>query len=359
MQLTDSFCAEVAAADPLGADGLLATLPEVNERADLGRLGDILAQLTETAGRVGLESTSDRLAAVRDIGMTLGSFKRYGVEPLTVVPGAEQLLLRLGAQTAMVPRDTVLHYGAWNPRGPRQRMYTGAAEEDVLIHSVRAGAMAIERSALGLAELAHLDPAGAEYLAVLQRAAEDFAVLPAQIGLVAEKVPPAEFFMLRLRPYMEDVLVNGRSYYGPAAAHVPLYLIDHLLWSSDRVDPEHVALHQELMDYGLPEWIRLYRKRQGSESVVTQVVRALLAARREASAELLAAGRAVGELLRALVVFRGRHLRLVRDSYTVDSPYTAGSAGAAPEVVKLVLDLTRACERQLAGSLSSADGPRP
>jgi hypothetical protein len=359
VQLTEIFCAEVAAADPLGADPILATLPEVNEQVDLHRLGGMLGELAEVAERTELVTLPDRLAAMRDLGMPLGSFKRHGVEPLDAVPAVEPLLQRLGAQTGMVPRDTVFHYGAWNPPGPRQRMYTGAFEEDVLIESVRAGAISLEKSALGLAELEALVPEDPRYAEVLTRAGEDFAVLPAQVGRVAELVPPAEFFTARLRPYMEDVLVGGHSFYGPAAAHVPLYLVDHLLWSSDRVDPEHAALHLEFLDYGLPEWGQLYRKRQGGESVVTQVVRAIQAAGPDASPQLLAAGHAAAEFLRALVVFRGRHLRLVRDAYTVDSPYTTGSAGAAPEVVKLVLDLTRDCERQFAGPLSSGDGPRP
>ncbi|MGC0314069.1 monodechloroaminopyrrolnitrin synthase PrnB family protein [Kitasatospora acidiphila] len=359
VQLSEELCAAVAAADPLGADRVLATLPEVNERGDLRRLAAILAELGEAAARAGLFTLKDRLAAMRDLGMLLGSFKRYGTEPLAAVPAAEPLLLRLGDETDMVPRDTVLHYGAWNPSGGRQRMYTGAFEEGVLIESVRVSAMGLERSALELAVLDSLDPADPQYAETLARATESFMVLPDQIGRVAELVPPAEFFIARLRPYMEDVAVGGQTFYGPAAAHVPLYLIDHLLWSSDRVDPEHAALHQGLLDYGLPEWGRLYRKRQGCESVVSQVVRALLAAGPQASPQLLASGHAVAELLRLLVVFRGRHLRLVRDAYTVESPYTTGSAGAAPEVVKLVLDLTRDCERQFAGPVGSADDPTP
>lgn len=254
VQLSEELCAAVAAADPLGADRVLATLPEVNERGDLRRLAAILAELGEAAARAGLFTLKDRLAAMRDLGMLLGSFKRYGTEPLAAVPAAEPLLLRLGDGTDMVPRDTVLHYGAWNPSGGRQRMYTGAFEEGVLIESVRVSAMGLERSALELAVLDSLDPADPQYAETLARATESFMVLPDQIGRVAELVPPAEFFIARLRPYMEDVAVGGQTFYGPAAAHVPLYLIDHLLWSSDRVDPEHAALHQGLLDYGLPEW---------------------------------------------------------------------------------------------------------
>ena len=43
-----------------------------------------------------------------------------------------------------------------------------------------------------------------------------------------------EFFARELRPYFEDVHVAGRLYMGPAAAHIPLFLVDVLLWASDR-----------------------------------------------------------------------------------------------------------------------------
>ncbi|GAA1984916.1 monodechloroaminopyrrolnitrin synthase PrnB family protein [Kitasatospora viridis] len=356
LRLTDGFCAEVAAADPLRADRLLAELPALNARADPRPLGELLAALAGAADRAPLESAAERLAAMRDMGMTLGSLKRHGVEPLSAVPAAGPVLRRLGARAEMVPRDTVLHYGAWNPRGDRQRMYLGAPEEDVLIQSVRLGAVAVERAALGLAELDGADPGTPEYFRVLRQAVRDFEVLPEQIGVVAGKVAPAGFFMARLRPYFEDVRVGDRSYYGPAAAHVPLHLVDQLLWSSDRVDPAYAELTREMLDYGLPEWSRLHHEREGAESVVTRVVRALLAAGQEASPQLLLTGRTVAELLRSMVVFRGRHLRLVREAYTVDSPYTTGSAGGAPELVKRVLELTRACERQLVGR---ADEPMP
>ncbi|WP_035845076.1 monodechloroaminopyrrolnitrin synthase PrnB family protein [Kitasatospora azatica] len=360
MRLSETFCRQVADADPLGADRQLARLPELNRRADLPGLVGLFAQLLDAVPRAPLAGTIDRLAALRDLGMPLGSLRRHGVEPLTALPSAEPVLLRLGESVGMVPRDTVLHYGAWNPPGPRQRMYTGAAEENVLIHSVRVGAPAVERAALALARLAELDPARPEYAEALVVAAEQFAPLPEVIGAVAERVDPAAFFTARLRPYMEQVRVGGHLYYGPAAAHLPLHLIDQLLWSSDRTDPEHLALQNDLLDYGLPDWALLYHKRAGGESAVTAVVRALHAAGPEASPTLLRSAHGVAELLRALVVFRGRHLRLVREAYTEDTPFQAGSAGAAPEVVRLLLDLTRACERWLAVPVNAAGGaPRP
>ncbi|WP_152648223.1 monodechloroaminopyrrolnitrin synthase PrnB family protein [Streptacidiphilus anmyonensis] len=359
MQLTDSFCLDVAVRDPLRADDLLAALPEVNARADTETLARMLGDLADAAAHAEIGTTGDRLAAMRDLGMLLGSLRRHEVEPLSAVPRAQPLLLDLGAAVGMAPRDTVLHYGPWNPTGPRRRMYLGAAEEHVLIDSVLRTAPAIEQAALHLAELTELDPAGPEFAEVCAAADQRLAVLPEMIGRVAREVDPSAFFAARLRPYMEDVLIDGHRYYGPAAAHVPLYLVDHLLWSCDRPDPVQAALQEELVEYGLPDWGRLYRKHVSGASVVTALVERLRGAGPEPDAQLLRSADAVARILRTLITFRGRHVRLVRQAYTDATPYGTGSAGAAPEVVQLILDLTRQCAQQLRPRLSRPVDPRP
>ncbi|MFE0465351.1 monodechloroaminopyrrolnitrin synthase PrnB family protein [Kitasatospora sp. NPDC058965] len=358
MRLGETFCRQVADADPLGADRVLAPLVALNERADRRGLVAVLAELVAAAEHAPLTGTADRLAALRDLGMPADSLRRHGVEPLAALPAAEPVLRRLGGSVGMVPRDTVLHYGAWNPSGARQRMYTGAAEENVLIHSVRVGAPAVERAVLALAPLPGLDPAAPEYAAALTGARTQLAPLIEAIGAVAAQVPPAAFFTARLRPYMQEIRVGGRAYCGPAAAHLPLHLVDQLLWAGDRTDPVHQQLRAELLEYGLPEWRRLHRAREGRESVVSALVRALRAAGEQVPAALLRSAGAAAELLRTLVVFRGRHLRLVREGYAGDGPFRAGSAGAAPAVVRHLLDLTRERERRLVGPLSAAGGPR-
>jgi Domain of unknown function (DUF1864) len=55
------------------------------------------------------------------------------------------------------------------------------------------------------------------------------------MNLVIKNVKPA-FFARELRPYLEAVEVDGRPYLGPAAAQVPMWLVDELLWASDRND---------------------------------------------------------------------------------------------------------------------------
>jgi monodechloroaminopyrrolnitrin synthase len=56
------------------------------------------------------------------------------------------------------------------------------------------------------------------------------------INQVVDKVSP-KFFARVLRPYFEEIDVDGQTYLGPAAAQVPLWLIDEAVWASDRGEP--------------------------------------------------------------------------------------------------------------------------
>ncbi|MCP2261744.1 protein of unknown function (DUF1864) [Streptoalloteichus tenebrarius] len=351
LRLTERFCRQVAARDPLRADALLSSLPEMNARADLPELTRALRALISAYHADPPGDTVGRLAAMRDIGMLLGSLKRHGVEPLAAVPEARGPLLALGAATDMVPRDTVLHYGPWNPTGARQRMFVGAREETVLIDAVRRTAPAIEDATLALAGLAGTDVADPAFAVAGRRAVARLEVLPEVMRTVGRVVDPARFFAARLRPFMEDVEVDGRRYYGPAAAHVPLHLLDRVVWSADHGDAVHSALQDDLIDYGLPAWRRLYARDEGRETLVTRVVRAVREAG-GAGPELLPSVEVVSDLLRVLIVFRGRHSPMVKAAYTDNENYCAGSAGASPDVVRHILELTRRC----AEALRSATG---
>ncbi|WNI14098.1 monodechloroaminopyrrolnitrin synthase PrnB family protein [Actinacidiphila sp. ITFR-21] len=357
LRLTMSLCREVQTRDPLGADAALAALPGLNRRADVGGLVRAADGLAAVCRCPELRDSADRIAAMRDIGMFLSSLKRHHVEPVAAVPGLQETLLALGNTVGMVPRNTVLHYGPWNPLGARQRMFTGAHEESVLIDSVRISAPLVERAAFDLAEAARLRPGDEGFADGCAAAARRLAPLPVMIAEVAEEVDPAAFFAARLRPFMEEVHVDGRAYYGPAAAHVPLYLVDHLLWSCDSGDATHTALRDDPAGYGLPAWRTLFREAAGGESMVTRLVRTVDSAAGDPPAPVLRAAREVAALLRALVTFRGRHVRLARQAYADGPLYDTGSPGASPDVVRHVLALTRERAHQVR-TLTSGDTPR-
>ncbi|MBO0881383.1 MAG: DUF1864 family protein, partial [Mycobacterium sp.] len=133
-----SPAAMVAALDPLDADEVCAHLPAMNRRGEVSALATALRQIMPTAIQVAGFNALECLAAMRDIGMLLGSIKRHGVQPVAAVPEIEEVLLDLAMRTDLVPRDTLHHYTCWNPGGgTRRRMYTGDPQETHLIDAVR------------------------------------------------------------------------------------------------------------------------------------------------------------------------------------------------------------------------------
>lgn len=117
--LFHDLCRTVGDLDPLRADAICAAIPAMNAQADVSALECALRSLIPTEARIGEFSIPECLAAMRDLGLCLGSLKRHGVEPIAAVPQVEAPLVRLSRRTEMVPRDTVYHYGPWNPAGRR------------------------------------------------------------------------------------------------------------------------------------------------------------------------------------------------------------------------------------------------
>jgi hypothetical protein len=275
---------------------------------------------------------------MRDLGMFLGSLKRHGVEPLHAVPEAIPVLLELGRRTDMIPRDTVHHYTTWNPTGPRRRSYTAAPQEEVLQDSVR---MVLPRLREGMeicCSLDGLDLAHPLFASFADRLTEHLSSLIESIDLVIAKVSPV-FFAKGLRPYFEDIDVAGVRYLGPAAAQVPLWLIDQALWASDRGDPEYTEFIRDSLPYALPRWRMYYEHRRGLPSLVSRLTDALCTPLRD---DVRPAALAVARMLRVIVVFRGRHLGIARQAYSEEVRlYPLGSGGAGIDLLRQILDLTR------------------
>lgn len=331
--------------DPLGADARCARLPEMNARGDVAALTGTLRSLTEDAVARADDLTGPAaLAAVRDLGIVLGSLMRHDVEPCARVPEAVPVLRRLGALTDMVPRDTVLHYGPWNPRGVRERSYTDDPQETHLIESVRISYPALR---VGLAlgpELLHADPADPAFAPLVRTLGGHLEAMVRAMDLTVREVTP-QFFGDVLRPYLEGVDVGGEQYLGPAAAQLPMWLVDTLLWAADRTTEEYAGFAATLVPYGLPQWRELAALWGDAPSLVTRVVAALEAADGTQAgpppAVVDSADALVGAL-RTVVTFRGRHLGITRRVYEADAQqFTVGSGGGSVDLLRRILDLTK------------------
>ncbi|MFI0984654.1 monodechloroaminopyrrolnitrin synthase PrnB family protein [Streptomyces exfoliatus] len=333
---------DIRAADPLGADALLAAVPAMNAAADVPALTVALRALLPDLDRAAEWSVDGALAAMRDLGILLGSLKRHGVQPLTAVPEALPVLELLARRTDMVPRDTVHHYTTWNPVGPRRRSYTGHPTEALLQESVRMVLPGLVAALDDCGRIARLEPYDPGFAAALDRVARHVRAMVDSIDLTVARVSP-EYFALTLRPYYEDIEIAGRDYLGPAAAQVPLWLVDLTLWQCDRPDPAYDAFLAEAVPYALPAWRAFHARHRGGVSAVSKLSAAVSwegADRLPPS--LTASAEALGRVLRVLKSFRARHLGIARKAYGEDVRlYEEGSGGAPVALLRSILDLTR------------------
>ncbi|MCS0634149.1 DUF1864 family protein [Streptomyces sp. LP05-1] len=334
--------AEIRAADPLGADQPLAALPGMNRDADVPALTAALRGLLPDPAGVARWSVPEALAAMRDLGMLLGSLKRHGTEPLAAVPDALPVLAALGRRTGMVPRDTVHHYTTWNPPGARQRMFTGERMEAHLQQAVRMVFPALVAALDTCGELARLEPYDPGFATALDRTAHQVRAMVDSIDFTVAQVSPV-FFARGLRPYFEEVEIAGRRYLGPAAAQVPLWLVDLTVWQCDRSDPAYDAFLDESAVYALPAWRAFRSAHRGGTSAVSKLSAALSWEGGSRTPPALArSARSLAELLRILKTFRARHFGIARKAYGEEVRlYEAGSGGAPVALLRTVLDLTR------------------
>ncbi|MFJ4620180.1 monodechloroaminopyrrolnitrin synthase PrnB family protein [Streptomyces sp. NPDC088812] len=314
----------------------------MNEAADVSALAQVLAQAIPSAETIGTFSLPECLAAMRDLCMYIGSLKRHGVSAFDIIPDATVSFELLGRRTHMIPRETVYHYTCWNPAGERERLYTGHQMERSLIDSVRACVPDLARAVevgRSLHEERPGSPAHADGLASL---ASDIAAADRAMTDVSAEVTP-EFFAHKLRPFFEDIHIAGHRYMGPAAAHIPLFLIDLLLWASDRGSRAYSAFCREVASQTLPDWRDRYAEWANAPSLTSRVTAALGGARSPAEAEYVqSSAESLRQALRSLTSFRGKHLVMARRAYRTEVRlYELGSGGGSVDLLQEILTLTK------------------
>jgi hypothetical protein len=328
----------VSALDPLAADRPLATLPRWNAAAATDEMVRALASLTPTLEVAASLSPYAACAAMRDLGMLLSSLRRHGVQPCDAVPPVEPVLLTLGDICGMIPRDTVYHYGPWNPVGPRERRFTSDDNEAGLIHCVRSAGPGLEQAIDDLMAASDSEPIEADFATYCTEAAKAVTAMVASINFARTNVDVA-FFAKVLRPYFEAVVVDGRAYMGPAAAHLPLSIVDHLTWGSDCADPTYREFQEDAAQYTVARWRELVQATPGRASLVTRVIEAIESP--EPPPTVLAAATALYGVLRVLLTFRGRHKVMAEKAYRPELRlYPVGSGGYSTDVVARILSVT-------------------
>lgn len=331
----------IRAQDPLNADLRLSSLPAMNAAKDTDGLVRLLQYLVQQTRESHIDTSEKAFAAMRDIGIVLGSLKRHGVEPVQAVPEVEQPLVDLGAATNMIPRDTVHHYTSWNPVGARRRSYTGEPQEIWLQDAVVRVFPSLSASLAISDVLSTMSPHDVRFAPTVGMLHESGRTMVDAIDSVTERVSPV-FFAQVLRPYFEDVVVRGERYLGPAAAQAPLWLVDLCVWASDRNQADYKTFLVESVHYSLPSWRAFYQRHCHDVSLVTKVTEALDACTGEPDGNLVRSATSLTELMTLLKVFRGRHIGIARKAYAEEvALYAHGSGGAPVALLRKILDLTR------------------
>jgi len=343
--------AAVAACDPLQARALVLQLPGLNHKKDVRGIVSLLREFLPARDVYSGWGFVEAAAAMRDIGFFLGSLKRHGHEPVDVVPGLEPVLLDLARVTGLPPRETLLHVTVWNPAAAdAQRSYTGLRDEAHLLESVRISMAALEAAIALTVELTDVplrSPAFAQgcdaLAAYLQKMVESIVYAYRFISL--------QVFYDELRPFYEPIRVGGRSYLGPGAVEMPLFVLEHVLWGAQSDHQGYREFKETYLPYVLPAFRAIYARFAGQPALVDRALDDARAAR--ARGDAVGAGlTALDRVFEVLLRFRAPHVKLAERAYEVGrSGPSIGSGGYAPSMLGDLLTLTRAARSRVRAAL--------
>lgn len=349
----DRLRSDVASLDPLGLDHAFRRLPQLGgaERARWAlehlRRG-VSAAPADDADLAVLH------ACLRDLGLLAAALRAQGVEATTAWPALDPLLSRLGSATAHVPRDTILHYAAFNPPGARRRRHTSDPQEEALIDATADATDAVVGAAAALWRATGTPMGSSGFLDGCDEARAHLARLATAAGTVARAVSP-QFLTETLWRHRAALLVGGRHYDGAGPSQLPTYVVDDLLWAGRTDDRPYRSFVDRNLPYALVEMRHLYAGTQGTDSLTTTFLRLTAAgeappwAHRVRSA-LLAT---LDELIRYRRIQHAFAVRL-RASRRGDGSAEVARAGLSPALLTEMLRMTESARTELLGAGTAA-----
>jgi hypothetical protein len=344
----------IARLDSLHCDNEMAELPAWNKKEDVDsivRAIDTIAPSVETARNFTLPEAR---AALRDLGMLMASVRRHGPEPETLLPHLVPVMLALGAQAEMVPRETIMHYAAWNPDGERQRCFTHYRDEVKIIQGTKMAIPGLERSVLGLAELYTIPLNSPDFASYARFVHINMAAMVKSIVFTIVNVNP-RVFANDLRPYYDPFTLAGIEYMGAGAVQLPLFVFDHILWGSDSLDSVFNKFKEHNIPYCTPVFRTIYNHFSGKVSLVRKICHEIRTTK-VPSIHLLQSVQALNDLLDVLVRFRTPHKSLANRAFSHRDETALGSGGYRPTILEHILDLTLEAKHDLKNALRLDDG---
>lgn len=326
--------------DPLQSDERFRLIPAFNQQKDTIALVLMLVDMLPSVSEAADFTYFQACAAMRDIGIMLGSLKRHGVEPVHVIPELEDKLNILGNLTDLPPRDTLIHYVRWNPEGLRQRTYTGTEDERQLIKSVRLAMHPLYEAILSLHDLYNLPLASSEFVPLCHQVIHQFDGMVQGVVNAKRNVSP-QYFAEELRFYFDPIILNEREYLGPGAVEMPVFVFDHILWNCDLEDAMYTEFKKAYVPYNQAMVRDLYRSYEHAPSLVNKIVRELRDDMCPSDIKLQSA-KSLVKLFNLLKSFRTPHKKLADKAYehAEKAAYREkGSGGYEPGVLQYILQL--------------------
>ncbi len=341
--------AYIASLDPLQADMMLRRLPLFNENKDTIELVLMLVDMLPSMPYAETFDAYQANAAIRDIGFLLGSLKRHHVEPVNVIPELEDKMNLLAGKTNLPPRDTLLHYTVWNPTDYRRRTYTGTEDEKCLIDSVVVAMEPLVSSIILLNQLHQTSLHSPDFKEICREIYVLFEKVIEGVVLARRKVSPS-YFANELRFYFDPITLNEREYLGPGAVEMPMFVFDHLLWSSDCTDQEYNTFKETYVPYIHTRMRAIYHEFKGTHSLVSKACQ-LVEGKTDFQPAVLESLKSLAACCRLLKSFRMPHKKIAEEAYAhakvesvpdreVQEQRTHGSGGYSTDILSHILMLT-------------------
>lgn len=334
----------IASLDPLFMDPVFPVIHEANARQDLNKLVQILEESVPDAGVCESLSFYEAAAAMRDLGILLGSIKKLGTEPTEAVGRLGTVLIYLGEKTALPPRDTLIHYTRWNPADERMRMYTGLPDERELINSVNLSTYPLYLAIDTLNQLLDIPARSDRFAAHCRKVSSLFDDVVKGIVHTRKNVSP-EVFTRQLRCFYDPITIYEQEYIGPGAVEMPMFVYDHLLWSADYNNDSYRNFKETYLAYNQESIRNIY---YGAKySLATRVAESMT--RDDIFCEaVLNSAREVYRLIMKLKGFRAPHLKVTKAAYASEkSNRKQGSGGYAPDMLQRIMDMNTDAANQL------------
>lgn len=328
----------IVALDPIRFDHNLKLLHLLNKSGDTKEIIQLLYRSLPVPDTLDAYSYEEAIATMRDLGIFIGILKKHGIEPVEVVPELEYVLLVLMVKTDLPPRDTLLHYTLWNPSGPRMRTYTGLADEKHLIESVQIAMPDLMEAVVQLEALHQKDLYGPQFAIECHDLREKMEKMVNGIVHAKRNVSPA-VFANELRFYYDPIKVDyNKEYIGPGAVEMPMFVFDHLLWSSDCSDPEYTRFKEGLLPYSLRFIRDIYWRFNNTPSLVSRLQQML---NEKPCIEYCQAAQAALDLCTVLKSFRMPHKKLAENAYAHSDEHhrEKGSGGYSTDVLQHIIRL--------------------